>query len=115
MDRRIGITVKARTRDRIEREKAPVNLFRLEDRKKLTGGCDAFDCDPWLAIYVEATQFADLYLVSLDHYESAYGAVGRVLYSWKMATRRQEVYASDPEVKHVRIEFTSTNRWPGRD
>ena len=52
--RRLGITVKSRTRD-ARKEAESVNVFfnRKEpsDRAKLLAACKWFACDPWVAVY----------------------------------------------------------------
>src|SRR5258708_37212280 len=54
--RRLGITVKSRTRG-AGRESASVNIFFNRkgpgDRAKLLEACTAFACEPWVAVYVE--------------------------------------------------------------
>jgi len=104
---RLGITVKSRTRN-IGKEVAPVYVFysKKEDRQKLLDACKAFACEPWIAIYVETTNFADVYLTSLDNYDSKYrGQEGRAIDSWKMSEKDKQRYIEDAEVKHVRIKF----------
>ena len=61
--RRLGLSVKSRTRDN-GKEKEPVNIFKENDRKKIIDACNSFACEPWIAIYVETPNFADF--CSLD-------------------------------------------------
>ena len=72
---RLGITVKSRTRN-IGKESTQVNIFSYRegknDRQKLINACTAFGCEPYIAVYVETSQFADLYLTSLNNYDSKY-------------------------------------------
>ena len=110
---RLGITVKSRTR-RPGREQAPVNIFSYQggkdDREKLLAACKAFACEPWIAVYVEADEFADLYLTSLAHYNEKYrGKNGRSIDDWKMTEKLRAQYDADPEVKHIRIRFEATH------
>jgi Holliday junction resolvase len=112
---RLGITVKSRTR-RPGREQAAVNVFLYQkgknDREKLLAACKAFACEPWIAVYVEADKFADLYLTSLAHYDEKYrGRDGRAIDDWKMTNKFREQYDADPEVKHIRISFEATHWW----
>lgn len=85
-DRRFGISVKARTRVKgTERDHVTLLDDKKNDRKKLLDACRAFSCDPWVGIYLEATDHADMYLVSLKHYEETYGSQGtKRLLKWKM-------------------------------
>ena len=45
------------------RESTSVTIFRYgkrsDDRRKLLDGCEAFGCEPWVAVYVETEQAAD--------------------------------------------------------
>lgn len=112
---RLGVTVKSRTRRR-GLEQDPVNIFSYQggkdDRKKLLAACEAFACEPWIAVYVEADEFADLYLTSLAHYDEKYrGKNGRAIDDWKMTEKLRAQYDADPEVKHIRIRFEATHWW----
>ena len=72
---RLGITVKSRTRT-AGKEDASVNVFSYQggrdDRRKVKDACQAFACEPWIAIYVEATDYAEVYLTSLENYDQKY-------------------------------------------
>jgi len=113
---RIGITVKSRTRSE-GTESDSVNLlsYRKEntDRDKLLKACEAFGCEPWLGIYIETTDYSDIYLTSLDNYDKKYrGESDRVVDTWKMKDKDKLQYDNDPEVKHVRIHFYLANwKW----
>ncbi len=106
---RLGITVKSRTRS-VGKEQTQVNLFSYRegknDRLKLIDACASFGCEPWIAVYVETSQFADLYLTSLDNYDSKYRTrEGRALDTWKMSPKYRALYRQDKEVKHIRADF----------
>jgi hypothetical protein len=107
--KRLGITVKSRTR--ITRlEGSPVNIFsyqkRKNDRQKLLDACQAFACEPWIAIYVETSETAYIYLTSLNNYDEKYRSkTDNQIDTWKMGKKYKEMYQQDPEVKHIRIEF----------
>jgi Holliday junction resolvase-like predicted endonuclease len=110
---RLGITVKSRTRDK-GKEESSVNIFsyqkRKNDRQKLLDACKAFACEPWIGIYVETTDSAEVYLTSLKNYDKKYrGKEGKVIDDWKMRKKDKEQYRKDPEIKHIRIEFEATN------
>jgi len=111
--RRLGITVKARTRN-VGKEKTGVTILSnqkgKDDRQKLLDACKAFACDPWLAVYVETLEAADLYLTSLAHYDERYmSRQGRTRVDWKMGKKYTEEYDKDPEVRHVRMAFRTTH------
>jgi len=107
-ENRLGITVKSRTRiPRLEEDS--VNIFSYQkgkdDRQKLLDACRAFSCEPWIAIYVETSKFADIYLTSLRNYDEKYRKIGNAIDDWKMRRKHKELYRNDPDVKHIRIEF----------
>ena len=111
---RLGITVKSRTRKK-GKEEDSVNIFRQKqknDRKKLEDACEAFACNPWIAVYVETRDSADVYLTSLKNYNAKYrGKKGKAVEVWKMGKKDRDKYDKDPEVKHIRIKFCATNWW----
>lgn len=114
-NQRLGITVKSRTRSE-GKEEDKVNVFFYQkgknDRQKLRDACKAFACEPWIAIYVETASFADVYLTSLENYDAKYrGREGKAIDVWKMRKEYKERYKKDPDVKHIRIEFHTTNWW----
>jgi len=110
---RLGITVKSRTRNK-GKEETKVNIFSYQkgknDRKKLLEACEAFACEPWIAIYVETLKSGDVYLTSLKNYDEKYrGREGKAIDVWGMRKKDKEEYEKDPNVKHIRIEFHATN------
>jgi hypothetical protein len=82
---RLGITVKSRSRI-TGKEEESVNIFSYQnskdDRRKALSACKAFACDPWLAVYVEATNEADIYLTSLKNYDEKYRREGKAVDDW---------------------------------
>ena len=112
--KRLGITVKSRTRA-AGTEKDSVNILSRRgaknDRRKMTAACQAFACEPWIAVYVEMTNFAHLYLTSLTNYDRLYRKKGRKVDDWKMAPTHMRVYEEDPNVKHIRLDFEATDWW----
>ena len=115
--KRIGITVKSRTRKKGQ-EASSVNIFSYRkgknDRQKVIESCNAFACEPWVGIYVESTESADLYLLSLKHYDQHYrGKDNRAIDDWKMGEKYRSEYHTDPKVHHVHIDFSETYwKWP---
>jgi len=110
--RRLGITVKSRTRT-LGREDSSVNIFSYQkgkdDRQKVIAACRSFASEPWLAIYVEATDHADIYLRSLENYDAKYRHEGRAIDDWEMGPKYKEKYRMDPLVKHIKVSFVQTN------
>jgi Holliday junction resolvase-like predicted endonuclease len=112
-NQRLGITVKSRTRNK-GKENESVNIFSYQkgknDREKLLNACKAFACIPWIAVYVETCNSADLYLTSLENYDKQYRGYGeRKIDTWKMKPCDKERYEKDPQVKHIKIEFHGHN------
>jgi Holliday junction resolvase-like predicted endonuclease len=113
--KRIGVTVKSRTR-KPGTETESVNLFlnrTKDDRKKIQMACKDFGCEPWIAVYVEAKESADLYLTSLANYDAKYQGSGRkVIDDWKMSKHYIQQYASDSKIHHIHLEFEEKHwRW----
>ncbi|MBL7120229.1 MAG: hypothetical protein ISS53_06055 [Dehalococcoidia bacterium] len=110
---RLGITVKSRTRVS-GKEQQEVNIFSYQkgknDRQKLLDACKDFGCQPWISAYVETSEYADLYLTSLENYDNKYGSEKRpAIDTWKIKGKYREQYDKDPNVKHIRFEFHGTN------
>jgi len=106
---RMGITVKSRTRDTKEGDGEPVHLLskKKKSREKLKDACRYFKCKPWIAIFVETSKRADLYLTSLKNYDKKYGNKNNEIDSWKMTKKDKLRYSKDAEVKHIEIKYTS--------
>jgi len=110
---RLGITVKSRTRIS-GTESGSVYIFRekTNDRKKLLGACEAFGCVPWIAVYAECDEDADLFLTSLANYDRKYRSKEkRAVDAWVMTGIQKAKYALDGEVRHIGIEFKAKNWW----
>ena len=113
MNQRLGITVKSRTRNR-GTEKDSVYLFshkkEKNDLEKLLNACKAFACEPWIAIYIETSESADIYLTSLKNYQNKYRSQkANSIDDWKITKKYQEQYEKDKDVKHIKIKFQPEN------
>lgn len=109
---RLGISVKSRTRHS-GTESESVNLYRNNDKDidKLKNACEAFNCEPWLGIYVETAKCADVYLTSLMNFTNKYVNLAKVA-QWNMTEKQKAIYAKDKDIKHVHIDFTCHNwKW----
>jgi hypothetical protein len=85
---------------------------RDDDRKKMTAACTAFECEPWIAVYVEATETADLFLVELKNFQRIYEAEGKEFARfWRMTPKYRKICKGDPDVLHINIRFDACN-WP---
>jgi hypothetical protein len=113
LGRRLGVTVKSRTRS-IGAEATSVTLFRAaqHDRDKVVEACHAFDCGPWIAVYVETANYGNLYLTSLENYDRRYKSSRATAQdAWKMGRKHLSAYDADNEVRHIRINFSATRWW----
>ena len=113
ISKRLGISVKSRTRGQ-GTEATSVNIFSYQkgknDRQKVLDACKAFAAEPWIAIYVESSDSADLYLLSLKHYDQKYrGKKKRAIDDWKMGKKYRERYQADPNVRHIRMDFSGSS------
>lgn len=109
--KRLGISVKSRTRN-LGQENTSVHLlsYQKKDRQKLLDACRAFACEAYIAVYIETTNSADLYLTSLAHYDDKYRKVEDCSNdSWKMGKKHTDEYEKDTFVKHVRMSFSATH------
>ena len=112
-EQRLGITVKSRTRD-AGKEENSVNLLSYQktksDRQKLIDACNAFACEPWIAVYVETREYADVYLTSLRNFDEKHrSSKAKAIEAWRMTEKHKERYREDSDVHHIRIEFHVTN------
>lgn len=105
---RLGITVRSRTRGP-GKERDPVNLFDPDDRQKIREACESFACEPWIAVYVETTEYADLYFTSLQNYDSRYRSVGTIGDDWKMSQKYIKSYDEDANLMHLHMKFEVRN------
>ena len=107
---RLGISVKSRTRVK-GTEATSVNIFSYQkgknDRQKVMDACKAFAAEPWIAIYVESSNCADLFLLSLEHYDNEYRSKQKkAIDDWKMGQKYIERYKADHRVSHIQINFS---------
>lgn len=110
---RLGITVKSRTRVAWTEDDS-INIFSYQngknDRQKVIDACKAFACEPWIAIYVEKSNCADVYIISLENYDNKYrGSKPRAIDDWKMGNNYLNQYKNDPDIKHIRFNFNFSN------
>ena len=107
--KRLGISVKSRTRGK-GTETESVNIFSYQngknDRQKVLNACTDFVAEPWIAIYVESAKCADMFLLSLEHYDCEYrGNKNRAIDDWKMGRKYMDKCKEDGEVRHIHIDF----------
>jgi Holliday junction resolvase len=109
-EERLGITVKSRTRTSGTEDSA-VNIFKSgnDNRQKLMNACKSFACEPWIGIYVEASDYANIYLTSLKNYDLKYNIKEKKIATWKMKEKDLVAYKEDPNTKNLKIEFKFSN------
>ncbi|MFA5554890.1 MAG: hypothetical protein WCZ89_03665 [Phycisphaerae bacterium] len=113
MNERLGISVKSRTRVK-GTEAESVNILSYQkgknDRQKILDACKAFAAKPWIAIYVESCDYADLFLLSLEHYDCKYRVrQKRAIDTWKMSKKHRDKYKTDPQVRHIHMDFSGSS------
>ena len=108
--KRLGITVKSRSRES-GKDNISVNIFHRtkNDRSKVIEACRAFACTPWIGVYVEGENYANIYLTSLENYDAKYRRPQKVVDVWRMGARDRLAYARDSSVKNLRMVFHATN------
>jgi len=62
-----------------------------------------------MAVYVESSDTADLFLLSLDHFDRKYRKPNRVNDTWDMKKKDRERYENDPKVKHIHMDFSESS------
>jgi Holliday junction resolvase-like predicted endonuclease len=103
----MGISVKSRSRN-VGKEETDVTIGR-DELDKAQAACNAFGCDPYFAIVVDARDTIRCFMVGMAHLTEPYGRRRRS-FSWKMSPRALETYYDDPEV--IVFEFQHrTIRW----
>ncbi|MGA2902424.1 MAG: hypothetical protein ABSD98_01225 [Candidatus Korobacteraceae bacterium] len=115
-EQRLGITVKSRLRtDGATTEGVYVFREAKEDRRKLLEACKAFGCEPWIAVYVEHGDGADLFLTSLDNYDGKYRSTEkRAIDVWGMTQKHIVAYEKDSEVRYIHMDFRRHHWWQPR-
>ncbi len=107
--KRIGITVKSRTRNR-NTETDSVNIFNNKnDIIKFENACLYFSCEPWIGIYVERTLDGFLFLTSYDNYNRKYKNIGCKTQTWNMTSKSIQKYESDSLMNMIALTFTQNN------
>ena len=112
--KRMGITVKSRTRHLRETESVSIFNNRKNDRRKTKDACIAFGCEPWIAVYVETRDSGELYLTSLTNYEAKYKSrEGKAVDDWKMTPNWIQACRKDSQVMHIHLNF-AVEKWFSR-
>lgn len=107
---RLGITVKSRTRN-VGTEKTDVTVFKKDDVQKLERACKSFSCQPWIAVYVETTDSADIYLTNLENYRRKYWNPNSSQGGWQMSDKYRQRYLQDENIMNLHIDFHLKRWW----
>jgi Holliday junction resolvase-like predicted endonuclease len=115
-DEIMGITVKARARNSEKKEKSSIHLFNVKkkDLDKTKNACESFKCTPWIAVYIEAKNYADMYLTPFDNYWNNINKYcnkeAKGYYTWKLTKDWLPLYDADEKVHHLHLKFEE-KRW----
>lgn len=71
----------------------------------MDAACEVFGCVPWIAVYVETQNSADVLLTSLKIFDEKYRGKKKLVDTWKMGDKNKDAYRQDIEVKHIGIKF----------
>ena len=105
---RLGISVKCRTRPP-GREDVAVNLDR-DGWRALDAACNAFGCEPYIAVVVDGGGRIRCYLAPRDLVNELMPK-GRKVPTWKVSGRLAEAYKSDPRVQSFELLEKDTKGW----
>ena len=97
---RIGVSVKSRCRDAGNRSSS-VNISH-DNFAKAQQACDAFGCEPYFAIVVDAVDVIRVYILSMEHLREIVRSGPRTSY-WSMHPNEVQRYEQDPGI--TRFEF----------
>jgi len=105
---RLGVTVKSHMAP-LGTESESINLFdnNKGDRQKVENACKFFNCNPWIAVYLETRLYADLFLTSLRNYDDKYRRPRKVD-DWQLGKHIKN-YKSDRNVMYLHIKFEPKN------
>lgn len=104
---RLGITVKSSCATK-GKERESVNLHRFKGWQKVLDACSYFGCIPWIAVYVETTNYANIFLTSLENYNYKYRRE-RKMDDWQIGPKHIKNYESDKNVMYVHFKFEGKN------
>ncbi len=105
---RLGISIKSRSRVAGTFTSA-VNID-IDHLAKCRVACEAFGCDPYYAIVVDAGQRIDAFIAPQEAFLE-YAPASMSKCSWKMSDEWKRKYASDPRVMAFEMEYRTSNWW----
>lgn len=108
-NQRLGISVKSRTRFP-GTEKSNVNLYKSHF-SKINEACEVFDCQPYLAIVIEAGDIIHVFIMSTQCALSHCTTTNAGSY-WQMSPDFLRKYAADKEIMRFDLQITHGHWWP---
>ena len=105
---RMGISVKSRTR-LVGKEKETVTL-QASDFRASEAACQAFECNPYFAIVVDAGKTIRVFIVSASRVKEYYPTTAAGSY-WKMSQPFILKYANDDQIMAFEFQTTQGNWW----
>jgi Holliday junction resolvase-like predicted endonuclease len=108
-NQRLGISVKSRTR-LPGTEKSNVNLYKSHF-SKIDQACRVFDCQPYLAIVIEAGETISVFIMPTSRARDHCTTTDAGLY-WQMSPIFLNKYASDEEVMRFDLQIKHGRWWP---
>ncbi|MGN6554031.1 MAG: hypothetical protein ACTHLW_09950 [Verrucomicrobiota bacterium] len=104
----MGISVKSRTRTAgTENEYV---IVKRGDFEKAKAACDAFGCEPYFAIVVDAASFVRVFITSSKHFLDLFPISAAGGSGWKMSDNYLAQYSRDPEILAFELR-SETKRW----
>ena len=104
----MGISVKSRSRSR-GREQSYVNIPNSHF-DKVQAACDAFECEPYFAIVVDAADTIRAFLMPMSHLLQV-SPMRKTASGWRMTKKALESYYSDPAIKIFELDTKTVNWW----
>lgn len=106
-DEVMGISVNSRSR--IPRRADDYIRIPLDKVAKAQRAADAFRCNPYFAIVVDAGNLIRVFIVSVSRLMTMHSRSSRQI-GWKMRESDLAKYCADPEIKVFELE-TRTRKW----
>lgn len=114
LDKRLGISVKSRTREEGKENDSIQVLKNHRDVDKLFKACEYFACEAWIGVYSESKTEADMYLCPYEHYKDHYHlnpeySMSKMPCNWGMSKKAKDLYQKDEKIIHVRFRIEIKN------
>jgi len=103
----MGISVKARSRT-IGREKSAL-IFQRTQFEKVASACNAFGCDPYFALVIDAVDMIRAFILPMEHLQEMNNAPKTV--RWSMTDKWLDRYLNDRKIMMVEFQHSTHNWW----